>query len=330
MGVDVIGSNPNVLRVLAAVFVVLAAGSALRILRSRGRGDEGSKQKLQSLRTWWILTVVFTAALLLGGLGIAVFFAAASALGLREYLALVLPGPKRRGLIVWAYLTIPVQYVWIYFAWTEVFLTFIPVGVLLLLATRAVLSGVTTHYVRDIAALQWGIMLIVFFLSHAAALPLLAGDSSSPAGAAGWALYLVLLSQANDIAQSLFGRFFGKRKITPRVSPHKTWEGFLGGVATTVALAAVLAAPLTPLAEVSPRGLPAEAIGFPYAWAVVAGLIIAISGFLGDINMSALKRDFGVKDSGTLLPGQGGVLDRIDSLTFSAPCFFYFVKLLDP
>jgi phosphatidate cytidylyltransferase len=97
------------------------------------------------------------------------------------------------------------------------------------------------------------------------------------------------------------------------VSPGKTTEGLVGGVATTLALALALAPWLTP---------------FTRPQAVAAGLIIGVGGFVGDVVVSALKRDLGIKDSGTLLPGHGGILDRIDSLTYTAPLFFHLVWYL--
>jgi phosphatidate cytidylyltransferase len=97
------------------------------------------------------------------------------------------------------------------------------------------------------------------------------------------------------------------------VSPNKTWEGFLGGVATTIALSALLATWLTPLSREN---------------AVLAGALIGVAGFVGDVTISALKRDIGLKDSGSILPGHGGILDRIDSLTYTAPLFFHFVYYL--
>ncbi|MDN3719907.1 phosphatidate cytidylyltransferase [Roseibium salinum] len=104
---------------------------------------------------------------------------------------------------------------------------------------------------------------------------------------------------------------FGRRKIIPGVSPNKTWEGFLGGVATTFVLAIVTAPLVTP---------------FDLAHAAAAGLLIPVAGFIGDVTVSALKRDLGVKDTGSLIPGHGGILDRIDSLTYTAPLFFHFTR----
>jgi phosphatidate cytidylyltransferase len=129
----------------------------------------------------------------------------------------------------------------------------------------------------------------------------------------GLVLYLVLLTQLNDVAQYLWGRSLGGPPVAPKVSPNKTWAGFLGGVGTTTLLGTVLGPLLTPMA---------------WPASLVAGLIIGLGGFVGDLNISALKRDLGIKDSGSLLPGHGGILDRVDSLTYTAPLFFHFVYVL--
>jgi phosphatidate cytidylyltransferase len=125
---------------------------------------------------------------------------------------------------------------------------------------------------------------------------------------AGPLLFLVALTELNDVAQFTAGKLFGHYKIVPRVSPKKTWAGFIGGIVTT-ALAGMVAGPyLTPLSP---------------AWSAAAGAIIAGTGFLGDITISACKRDLGVKDAGSLIPGHGGILDRVDSLIYSAPVFYH-------
>ena len=101
------------------------------------------------------------------------------------------------------------------------------------------------------------------------------------------------------MAQYVWGRLLGRRCITPSVSPGKTWEGFLGGLATTSLLAVALAPVLTPFS-------PAAALGI--------GALLAALGFAGDVTLSAVKRDLGIKDTGASLPGHGGILDRIDAL----------------
>ncbi|HEY0961106.1 MAG TPA: phosphatidate cytidylyltransferase [Pseudomonadales bacterium] len=115
---------------------------------------------------------------------------------------------------------------------------------------------------------------------------------------------VILLTQLNDIAQYFAGKAFGRHRITPRVSPNKTWEGFIGGIAFSMAAAAALTPPL---------------LGFGTWQALGFGLAIGAGGFAGDILFSWLKRRVGIKDFGAVLPGQGGVLDRLDSATVTAP-----------
>jgi phosphatidate cytidylyltransferase len=147
---------------------------------------------------------------------------------------------------------------------------------------------------------------MVFGISHQAYLLVL-----PPEGGAALVLYLVVLTQLNDVAQYIWGKTLGRHKVVPTVSPNKTVEGLIGGIVTTTVLAVLLAPLVTPLTQ---------------AHAIAAGLMIGAGGFLGDITISAVKRDIGVKDAGTMLPGHGGVLDRINSLTFTAPMVFHFVR----
>lgn len=190
------------------------------------------------------------------------------------------------------------------------FIIFIPVYVFLLLPLRMVLIGETKDFLRAAGTLHWGIMTLVFGISHIAYLLVLPESKNVGAGGAGLVLFLVFLTQFNDVAQFLWGTMLGSHKIIPKVSPNKTWEGFLGAVATTTVLSVLLLNWLTPLT---------------WAMAAIAGLLISVAGYVGDVTISALKRDIGLKDSGNMLPGHGGILDRIDSLTYSAPLFFHFV-----
>ena len=126
-------------------------------------------------------------------------------------------------------------------------------------------------------------------------------------------LFLLIVNALNDASQYVWGKLFGKKPIVPNISPHKTWAGFIGGVATTTVLASILGPILTPMSiKVS----------------ICAGLLIGIFGFIGDVVLSAVKRDVGVKDSSNLIPGHGGILDRVDSLTYTAPIFFHFICYL--
>jgi phosphatidate cytidylyltransferase len=166
-------------------------------------------------------------------------------------------------------------------------------------------------FVRAVGTLHWGLMTMVYCISHAAFLMILRpkGEAVALPGP-GLVMYLVVLTELNDVAQYLINRLVGRRLMVPTVSPGKTWAGFVGGVATTLVLA-ILAGPwLTPM---------------QYGQSVVAGLIIGLGGVAGDLCISAMKRDLRIETSSCFLPGHGGILDRVDSLTYTAPLFFHFV-----
>jgi phosphatidate cytidylyltransferase len=265
------------------------------------------------IKTWWLIVAVFAVAVLFNRTVSVVVLGLVSFLAFKEYLSLV---PTRRAdhrVLFWAYLAIPIQFYWVWMAWYGMFIIFIPVFVFLFLPMRMILIGETQGFLRAVGTLQWGLMITVFGLSHAAFMLVLPAEINPAGGVMGLLIYLVFLTEFNDVAQYIWGKSFGKRKISPKVSPNKTVAGFLGGVLTTTALAVLLAPFLTPLAQY-------EAVG--------AGLLIGLSGFVGDVTISALKRDIGVKDSGSLLPGHGGILDRLDSLTYTAPLFFHYVYYL--
>lgn len=126
-------------------------------------------------------------------------------------------------------------------------------------------------------------------------------------GGAELALFLVVVAQASDVLQFLWGRALGRTPIAPRVSPGKTVEGTVGGIIS----AAMVGAVLTPLT------------GFPVQKAAALALAIASAGFAGGLYLSSIKRRLGIKDWGEWIAGHGGILDRLDSLWLSAPVFYY-------
>lgn len=308
--------------VLLAVFSALLFASAVSLLLVRLRPGQDWRELRARIRTWWVIAALVAGALLLSPGAAIWFFALVSFLSLKEFFSLIPTRRADRRVLFWAYLAVPVQYYWVSQQWYGMFIVFVPVYLFLLLPARMILIGETKGFLRAIGTVQWGLMGTVFFLSHAAYLLVLpvseqprvepawphlhAASSPGP----GLLLLLLVLTQANDVAQFLWGKSLGRRKIAPLVSPGKTWAGFLGGLVTTIALAALLGPPLT-MMDV-PRSLG-------------SGAIIGLSGLFGDLNISALKRDLGVKDAGSTLPGHGGVLDRIDSLMFTAPAFLHFI-----
>lgn len=127
----------------------------------------------------------------------------------------------------------------------------------------------------------------------------------------GYLLYLLFAVPLCDVAAFTFGRIFGRRKFRPNISPNKTWAGALGAFAVSMAFPWLVRFSFP---ELGTREL------------LLAGVIVGIGSQLGDLSISVIKRDIGIKDMGALLEGHGGVLDRVDSLIYVAPLFFHMVR----
>lgn len=313
--------SPPLLWTIACLFAVLTVGTIVRIAMLGGVVNSSAQSHLNSSKTWWALAASLAIASILGEAGVVVLLAIAGILSLREYLQLVGWRTVGSPTAVIVFASVPIYYAIALYGDDQVLLSTAPLAFLLVLGALRAWLGLIEDFIRTTAAMILGLMLFVYCLSHAYFLLTLPASTQPWVGNVGWFLYLVILTETNDIAQALVGRRIGKTKITPRISPNKSLEGLLGGIVITVTLAVLLAPSLTTLMHEQSR-----AAGIVLA--MLAGLLIALSGFLGDINKSGIKRDVGVKDSGTILPGQGGMMDRIDSLTFSAPVFYYFVRTI--
>jgi phosphatidate cytidylyltransferase len=291
----------------------MIVGSVARWVSLRNAEPALRRKRLASLRTWWILACVVGACVLAGRLGICLLLLGASLVAFREYATLLGIRDTERPALIAAYVIGVVNYLLILFEQAAAFVVFVPVGALAIVALIQLLQGKAPGYIRTTGGIFWGMMVVYYGMAHAAYLFIHPAFAAGPAGPAGWLLYLLILTEANDIFQALVGRSpigaHMRHRIAPTLSPKKTWEGFIGGMLVTLILAFWLAPWLTSL-----KGA---------AGPLLAGLVIAVAGFFGDINMSGIKRDSGVKDGSTLLPGMGGLVDRIDSLTFAAPAFVY-------
>lgn len=262
------------------------------------------------INAWWIMVMVLGSAILLGNLAFIILFAFISLFALREFVSLL---PTRRGdyfpLLVSFYFVIPYQYYLIYTDWYGLYSIFIPLYVFLLIPIASLKQEDTTHFLERSAKIQWGLMVCVFCISHVPALinlklPGFEGEKI-------WlAIWLIIVVQASDVLQYVCGKLFGKHKVAPKLSPSKTIEGLVGGIILATSLGVIMSW-LTP---------------FNYWQASLIGAIVCIFGFFGGLVMSAIKRDRGVKDWGQLIQGHGGMLDRIDSICFSAPIFFHILR----
>jgi phosphatidate cytidylyltransferase len=264
------------------------------------------------VRSWWWMVGFFFFSLIIHPDASIVLFAFTSFMALKEYFTLIHTRLEDHRVLFWAFLAVPIQYWWVKIHWEPLFFIFIPVYMFLFIPFRLMLTGKTHGIVSSMAKIQWGLMAFVFCFSHLAFMMKLPVTAALPGGGKALVLYLVFLTEMNDVSQYVWGKLFGHRPIVPGISPKKTWAGFVGGIFTTVVLALGL------------RFLS----GFTVPMACISGLLIALSGFVGDLVVSVIKRDVGVKDTGTLIPGHGGVLDRIDSLVYTSPLFFHLVSFV--
>jgi phosphatidate cytidylyltransferase len=265
------------------------------------------------IRSWWIIIILLTLSFMGSHKVTIAFWGFISFLALKEYFSIIPTRRADRRILFWVYLAIPFQYYWIMTEWYGMFIIFIPVYLFLFIPYRMVAIGETKGFLKAVGTIFWGVMCTVFSISHLAYLTVLPVENNPAGGRIGLILFLLFLTEINDVAQFCWGKTLGRHAVAPTVSPKKTVEGAVGGILTTTGISFLLAPYLSPLS---------------YPQSLYIGATIGFCGFIGDVVISAVKRDLGIKDSGTLIPGHGGILDRIDSLTYTAPIFFHILYYL--
>jgi len=303
--------SPTVQMGLLVLGVLVVASVAVALLQ-RARPEKDFSELSARVRAWWIMAAVFFGAVVVSNRISLVFFALLSFWATKEYVTLLKTRPADHHALVLTFLAVPIQYLWIALdpPWYGMFIIFIPVYMLLSLPVRMVLSKETKGFVESASQIQWGLMIFVFGLSHMAYLLTLPMIGDKPANGRTLVLFLVFVVEMSDVLQYIWGKTLGRHKIIPTVSPNKTWEGFAGGIASAMLLSLAIRF-LTP---------------FSIGETLLVSLLITVAGFFGGAVMSAVKRDFGVKDFGSVIPGHGGMLDRVDSLCYAAPIFFHYVR----
>ena len=307
-------ADHQMLRIAIGVFAgLLAASIAGSVLKHTVKSEHGQAtvDNLNArVRSWWIMIGIFAFSFMVGPGGSMVLFAFISLLALREYVSLIGSVRADHRTLFWSFFVFtPIQYWFWYTGWYGLAVILIPVYAFLFVPTRLVLADDTKGFLDRAARIHWGLMVCVYCISYAPALLTLNIEGYQKQDAK-LLLFLVIVIQMSDVLQYIWGKLLGKRKIAPAISPNKTWEGFLGGVASACALGAGLwwMTPFSPL----------QALGM--------SLAITLMGFAGGLTMSAIKRDRGVKDFGEMIEGHGGILDRMDSICFSAPLFFHLTR----
>lgn len=313
--------DPRTLILVGGVLFILATattvGQFLKRQRDLGINPALVQQFNSRIRAWWMMCSVLAAAFLLGpasNVATIIVFGLISFWALREFVTLT---PTRLGdhrALFWVFfLFTPLQYWLISADKPALYTVLIPVYGFLFIPARVALAGDYKRFLERVAKIQAGLMVCVYCLSHAPAILFLDLKSIEPSGFehARLLFFFVLIAQLNDVLQYAWGKLLGKRPIAPAINPSRTWEGFVGGLLSSGLLGMALywATPFSPI--------------------IAAGMaiVIAVMGFAGGMTMSAIKRDRGVRDYGTLVTGHGGVLDRIDSICFAAPVFYHLTRL---
>lgn len=311
---SVFETNPEIVFLFAGLLAILVIGTSTGMIMGRTVRSESGIETVRNInsrmKAWWLMCIVFTIAVLTVPAGSIVMFSLTSFLAFREYVTIA---PTRRGdhrVLFWAFfILLPLNYLLLYMKWYGLFSILIPVYAFLFVPIRKLLTNDVELFLQRTAEILWGLMVCIYFISHVPALMLLDIPGYSGKNAT-LLFFLVLVVELNDVMQYVWGKWLGKRKICPDISPNKTVAGTVGGILTSSFVGMLLW----------------WATPFNIWQALGLSLMISVMGFFGDLTMSAVKRDRGVKDYGSLLPGHGGILDRIDSLCFSAPLFFHVVR----
>lgn len=286
-----------------SIATAVSHGIALRV----GRDNPTVANLLSRVNAWWGMLAVLVPVLALGAGVTTAFFAILSFLALREFMSLTPTMPSDRAALFTAFfVAVPCQYLLVATGMDGLFAILIPVYGFFALSTISILAQDTQYFLERNARIQWAVMACVYGVSHAPALlyiELPGYDASSGV----LLVFFLLIAQISDVLQYVCGKLFGKRKLAPLLSPNKTVEGLVGGGL----LAALLGASLYQLTP------------FTHWQAAVLSLAIVLSGCAGGLVLSAVKRSLNAKDWGVSIPGHGGMLDRLDSIAFSAPIFFH-------
>ncbi len=318
-------TDPRIYILLAVILAALGIATVVGVLLSR-REKTGIESALlrrfnHKLRVWWIMVVIFTFGLLLGRIGVVMLFGLVSFWALREFITMT---PTRRGdhrTLFWVFFIFtPLQYILIGMGsrkgvdYYDFYSIMIPVYASLFIPARAAIAGDYKRFLERSAKIQWGLLICVYSLSYAPALldlRLTHTDNTVWQGSSVSVLiFFVLIAQLASVFERAWGKLAGRHVIAEKINASRTWEGFVGSMVTTGLVAASLywATPF-------------------YPWeAGILGAVATVMASAGTMTMSAIKRDRGVTDTGTLVQGHAGVLDQIDNVCFAAPVFYHLTR----
>jgi len=299
------------LGVFGVMVGLTALGEALRARLGTHENHPVIETYMTRVRSWWAMVILLSLALLSGRTGVLILFGFVSFAALREFLTLTAKSQADHIALATAFFMIlPAQYILIGMDWPGLFSILIPVYAFLLLPIVSVLRGDANRFLIRVAETQWGLMICVYCASHLPALMTLDIVGYGDRAVLLIAL-LVLVVQLGDLLEYYFGRRLGGRRVAPGISP-KTWAGMAAGIASAALIGGLLhwVTPFGPLG------------------AMAMAAVATTTGLFGNIVFAAIRRDKGVKDWSHLIPGQGGIMDQLDSVAFAAPVFYHLTRLI--
>lgn len=344
--------NTQTLSLIGAVVILLGLAEAVLAMLKR-RPDSGLDAAAletfrRRVRAWWILFSALAGAFLMGHWATVILFGLMGFWALREFITVTPTRPSDHITLFWVFFIFtPLQFILVGIGYFGLYSIVIPVYAFLFIPARIALVGDYRRFLERTAKIQAGLLICVYCLSHAPALlslPLNSPEAATPitleaaaneatiavseplastanktplknisldaGGNIRLLFFFILLVQLSDALQYAWSQLPSKHVIVPSINTTHTWEGLLGGTASTTLIGAALwwATPFQ---------------GAHWWMAAAMAALIAVMGFAGKITMSAIKRERGVRDYGTLVEGHSGVLDRIDSICFAAPVFFH-------
>lgn len=274
---------------MVALYAALAAVSVGVTMATR----PSSRLRLQ-VNAWWRIFPIVSLSLLLYPAGPALLVCAIGILALRDLK--LAASPRNMSFCITC---LSILCVTVISALTQ------PQIVVLALPVLIAVQGTIFVYRKDQRYLPLLLFLVLCyglsFVLHLMQLP------QAPSVNLAWIFFLFVVTALNDIGQFTAGTLLGRHRIAPRISPNKTWEGLAGGLLVSIAIAVLLGGYLQ-LDTVGRLG--------------VYAILLSLGGFAGDLMFSAAKRRFGIKDFSYLIPGHGGILDRVDSLVLTAPLLY--------
>lgn len=326
--------NTETIALLLMTLVLQALGIVVAQILKRqpeSRIDLGIVRTFnRRISAWMTINAVLAVALCFPRMLAVTLFGLISFWALREFITMT---PTRRAdhrALFWTFFVFtPLQYIFVGMGSEQygIYSIMIPVYASLFLPARIAFTGDHKRFLERTAKIQFGLLICVYALSYAPAILYLELQTWNPAterfvkwnygddppgSAAGLLFYFMLIVQLSDLLQFTWDKLAGKHVIAPKINASKTWQGLIGGSVSTAII-----------------GTFVHLIGVtPFTWhgAGCMALLVSVMGFAGSMTMSAIKRDRGVSDYGTLVQGHAGILDRIDSVCFSAPVFYHVTK----